>query len=60
MAVGQCGYFLGSACGDDFSATTAAFGAEVDHPVCSFNDIEIVFDNDDRIAVITKGMEYLK
>src|SRR6202163_984753 len=37
--------------GDDFAAAVAAFGAEVDHPVRGFYHLEIVLDDDDRVAL---------
>ena len=41
---------LGRAGGDDFAALVAAFGAEIDEPVGGFDDVEIVFDDDERRA----------
>src|SRR6476469_10967661 len=39
---------------DDLSAAMAAFGAEIDHPVGRLDDIEVVFDDDDRVAVVAQ------
>ena len=43
---------LGRALGDNRATAGAAFGAEVDDPVGSFDDIEVVFDDQDRVALI--------
>src|SRR5258708_3911587 len=37
---------FGRAPGDDLAAAVAAFGAEVDHPVRGFYDLEVVLDHD--------------
>jgi hypothetical protein len=40
-----------SALGDYRSATLAATRAEVEDPVGALDDVEMVFDDDDRVAV---------
>jgi len=37
---------------DERASAVAAFGAEVDDPVCRFDDVEIVFDDDDGVSVV--------
>ena len=48
--------FFGRALGDDGAAFVAAFGAEIDDPVCAFDDIEIVFDDDECVAVVGEAI----
>ena len=52
MTAGRSGDGAWRACDEDFSAPLAAFRAEVDDPVSGFDDIEIVFDNNDSIAMV--------
>ena len=35
----------------------AGFGAEVDDPVGSFDHVEIVLDDDDRVALVDEAVE---
>ena len=46
----RVGDFFGGAFRDDFSATRAAFWAEVNDIVGTLNNVEIVFNDDHRIA----------
>src|SRR5882672_2840645 len=39
------------------SAACAAFGAEIDHVVGVLHDIEVVLDDDDRVARVDEAME---
>src|SRR5205085_6663526 len=43
-------HLLGRAEGDELAAGVAAFGAEVDQPVRSADHVEVVLDDDDRVA----------
>src|SRR3546814_11684389 len=43
--------------GHDFAALDAAFGAHVDDPVGGLDDVEIMFDHDDAVALLNKGVE---
>ena len=52
MAGRVLGYFFGGACHHDTSALRTAFGAKVDEVVAYFDDIEVVFDDDDGIAFV--------
>ena len=45
--------FLGCSGRDDLAAARAAFGAEIDHIVGRFNDVEVMFDNDNGVARVT-------
>ena len=51
MALGVQGNLRWRAGGQDASATIAALGAEVDNPVGGGDDVQIVFDDDDGVAV---------
>ena len=51
--------FRGAA-GDDRAAFGAGFGADVDDPVGSFDDVQIVFDDDDRVAVVDQAVEHFE
>ncbi len=48
---------FGRAGGDDFAALVAAFGAKIDEPVGGLDDIEIVFDDEQRGAGFEKFAE---
>ena len=43
---------------DDAPATVTALRAEIDEPVRRLDDVEIVFDYDDGIAVVAQTMQY--
>ena len=49
---------FGPALGDDAPAAVAAFGAEVDHPVGGLDHVEVVLDDDDRVAVIAQAVQH--
>jgi len=49
--------FLRSACGYDTSSFISAFGAEVDDPVCCFDDVGVVFDDDDSVSLFDEAVE---
>src|ERR1700679_633357 len=51
------GDLFGGAGGDDFAAAFTALGAEVDEPVGGFDDVEVVFDDDDGVALVAEAME---
>ena len=42
------------------AAAGAAFGADVDDVVGGFDDLEIMFDDDDGVALVDQMMEDLK
>ena len=50
MGVLIAGDLFWRARGDDFAASVAAFGAEVDKPVCGFDDVEIMLNDQQRGA----------
>ena len=45
---------------DDLSARVARLGAEVDDPVGGLDDVEVVFDDDDRVAEIDKALQHFE
>ena len=51
--------FLRRAGRDDGTAGAAALGAKVDDIVSTLNDVEIVFDDDDRVTRIDKLVQDL-
>ena len=51
------GDLLGCALGDDFTAVGTGFGAEVDDPVGFGGDGHVVFDDDDRVALVDEAVE---
>ena len=59
VAVGFGGDVLGGAFGDEFAAGVAAFGSEVNDPVGGFDDVEVVFDDDDGVAGVGEALEDL-
>lgn len=45
---------------NDPAAARSAFGAKVDHPISALDDIEIVLDNNNRIAAINKPLKHFQ
>ena len=50
-------HVLGRALGDDQAAARAALGAHVDDPVGVLDDVEVVLDDDDRVALVDQALE---
>ena len=44
--------------GDNFASAVAAFRAKINGPVSRFYDVQIVFDDDDSIAMIAQTVQY--
>ena len=42
------------------AAVGAGFGADVDDPVGGFDDVEVVLDDDDRVAVVDEAVEHFE
>ena len=57
---GVAGDLLGRALGDDPAAAVAALGPEVDDPVGGLDDVEVVLDDEDRVAAVDQAMEDLE
>ncbi|VDZ81515.1 Uncharacterised protein [Salmonella bongori] len=45
---------------ENFAAAATAFRAEVDNPVCRFNNVQIVFDYHDGVALIAQLVQNIK
>src|SRR3954466_14833668 len=56
MARRARGDLLPRTLGDDVAAAFTAFGPEVDEPVRSLDDVEVVLDHHDRVAGIAQAM----
>src|ERR1043166_7151191 len=56
----RLGHALGRPLSDDPSAQLAAFRAQIDDPVRSLHDIQIVLDDDDRIPFVHEPVEDLQ
>ena len=54
------GYLLGGAGCHNLSALNAAVGSEVDHPVRGLNDVQMVLDNDYRVAEVCQSIENIE
>ena len=57
VGAGGCRDFCGAAFADDAAAVFAAFGAEVEDPVGVADHVEIVLDDDDRVAEIGEAVQ---
>lgn len=53
----DAGDLLGGALGDDLAALVSGFRSEVDDPVGGFDNVEIVFDDDDADAFFDQALE---
>src|SRR5580704_9926603 len=51
---------LGGALGDDSTAAPSSFRSQIDDPVCGFNHLEVMFDHNQRISLITELQKHLK
>ena len=51
-------YLFGRAGGDDLTALVATLGAEVDDPVGGLDDVQVVLDHRDGVAVIAQSMQH--
>ena len=52
------GYNFGCAAGDELSAAASAFGTHVDDIVGHFDDIEVVLNHDDGVALLDQSVEH--
>ena len=53
------GNLLGGTYGEYLSTVSTAFGTHIDDPVGKFDDIEVVLDDDNRVAAIHEFLEYV-
>ncbi len=44
--------------GNEGPATIATFGSEIDEPVCGLDDVEVVLDHQDRVALLDQPGEH--
>lgn len=51
------GHHFRGAAGYDAAAAAATLRSQIDDPIGSLDDIEVMFDDDDRIAVISKALQ---
>jgi len=58
MACFARGDFFWGAGDDDLPACRASFWAKVDHPVGRFDDVQIVFDDEHRVALVDEPVEH--
>ena len=52
------GDLFGRAGGDNLAAVGASFGAEIDNPIGRFHHVQIVFDDDHRIAPVDELIQH--
>ena len=43
---------------DDVSAVFACVGSKIDDPVCAFDDVEVVFYDENGVAAVNEAVEY--
>ncbi len=48
---------LRSSLRDEFATLVACLGADVDHPVGGFDDLEVMLDHDHAVALVDKALE---
>src|SRR5579871_3994583 len=60
MALFNEGDLFGCALSDDVAASVAALWSHVDEPVRCFDDIHVVFDNQDGVASIYQAMQNIE
>ena len=51
---------FGSALGDEFAAAVAAFWTHVEEVITAFDDVEVVFDDEDGVALLYETLEHLE
>ena len=60
VAARRLGHLLGRALGDHRAALVAALGPEVDDPVRRLDHVEVVLDDDDRVALVDQPAQHLE
>ena len=56
----RCGDFFGRAAGHDSPAPFAAIGADVDDPVGRLHDVEVVLDDEHRVAGVDEVVQHFQ
>ncbi len=46
--------------GNDLASTVAPFRTQIHNPVCRLDDIQVVLNNHNGIAVVTQGVQYVQ
>ena len=54
----MAGHLCRGAGDHDLATADAAFRTEVDDPVSGLDDVEVVFDNDDGVAVVAQAVQH--
>jgi hypothetical protein len=54
------GYGRWCAAGDDLAPAGTTLGAEINDPISCFDNIKIMFDNNDGIAMIAESVKHLQ
>ena len=60
MAFRDFCHLLGLAFGHHLAAAVATLGANINDMICGFHHIQVVFDHNDRIALINQLMQYFE
>ena len=60
MAAGAFGDFLGHPFGDEFAAAQPRLGAEVEDRVGGLDDVEVVLDDDHRVAQVGQAVDHVE
>ena len=60
MALGSRGDLFRRAASDDLSALITCFGTQINDPVCAFNDIEVMLDDEDGVARVHETLKDLE
>lgn len=46
-------------CDEDFAAADTAFGTDIDQVVGDLDDVEVMFDDDNRVAAVDQFVQHL-
>ena len=57
VAGGALGYGFGVALRDDFAAFIAGIGAQVNHPISGFDDVQVVLDDEHRMSGVHEPLK---
>ena len=57
MAARKGSYRFRRSAADNFATIIPSLRAEVDHPVCALNHVQIVLDHDERVPTIHKFLK---
>ena len=60
VRLGVCRHFLGCSRRDHRAAPVAPFGAEIDQVIRGLDDVEIMFDHQDRIAQFHEARKHVE